>query len=102
MRNKLFPETPKSVKISTGKWVRILPDEGEGYALYDPIAELDLGRILFDTANNWIYDGDLLSVIEQEELAGAINGHEKKMDDLLERWRGDDGTAMFFPRGGTE
>jgi hypothetical protein len=83
MRNKLFDEVPKSVKISTGKWVHILPDKGAGYALYDPIAEKTLGRILFDAADNWVYDGELLTVDEQEELAGAITGHQKEMDELL-------------------
>lgn len=31
-----------------------------------------LGRILFDTKCYWIYDGDLLSVVEQEQLAKFI------------------------------
>lgn len=83
MRNKLFDELPKSVKISTGKWVQILPDKGAGYDLYDPIAEKALGRILFDAGDNWIYDGELLNIDEQEELAGAISGHQKEMDELL-------------------
>jgi hypothetical protein len=83
MRNKLFDDLPKSVKISTGKWVQISPDTGAGYDLYDPIDERPLGRILFDAADNWIYDGEVLTVGEQEELAGAITGHQKEMDALV-------------------
>jgi hypothetical protein len=83
MKNKLFDDLPKSVKTGTGKWVHIFPDTGAGYDLYDPIAEKELGRILFDAADNWIYDGELLTVGDQEELAGAISGHHKEMDELL-------------------
>jgi hypothetical protein len=42
-----------------------------------------IGRILFDSEDNWIYDGTLLSVEEQEELAGSITGHQQEMDKLL-------------------
>ena len=64
-------------------WVRILPDAGEGYRLYDPLAEAELGRILFDAADHWIHDGELLTVDEQVEIAGAISGHEMDMLKLL-------------------
>jgi len=84
MRNKLFDDLPKSVKTSTGKWVHIFPDTGAGYDLYDPIGEKAFGRILFDDQDNWIYDGEVLSVEEQEELAGAITGHQKEMEELLQ------------------
>ena len=83
MKNQLSPEVPKSVKLSTGRWVHILPDTGEGYRVYDPIAELDLGRILFDAQEHWIYDGELLTIPEQEEIAGAITGHQQEMAALL-------------------
>jgi hypothetical protein len=83
MKNKLFDDLPKSVKTGTGKWVHIFPDKGAGHDLYVPIAEKALGRILFDAADNWIYDGELLTVSDQEELAGAISGHHKEMDELL-------------------
>ncbi len=83
MRNKIYPDMPKTVKTGTGKWVRIFPDEGKGYRLYDPLAEAELGRILFDAADHWIYDGELLTIGDQEEIAGAIDGHEKEMDQLL-------------------
>ena len=89
MKNKLFVDLPKSVKLSTGKWVHIFPDSGEGYRLYDPIAEAELGRILFDVADHWIYDDNVLCVDEQEELAGAINGHQKEMDQLLKSLKND-------------
>jgi hypothetical protein len=83
MRNKLFDDLPKSLKTSLGKWLHILPDTGDGYRLYDPIAEMEMGRILFDERNNWIYDGELLAIDEQEEVAGAINGHQKEMDEFV-------------------
>ena len=83
MRSKLFAEKPKTTKISTKKWVRILPDQGDGYRLYDPLEELFMGRILFDRDDNWIYDGSFLSVNEQEEVAGLITGYQKEMDQLL-------------------
>jgi hypothetical protein len=93
MRNKLFDDLPKSVKVSSGKWVQILPDKGEGYALYNPLTEKELGRLLFDASDNWVYDGDVLTVDEQEELAGKIAGHQKEMDELLNTLKEDNGTA---------
>lgn len=83
MRNKIYPEVPKTVKARSERWVRIFPDSGEGYRLYDPLNELELGRILFDAKDNWIYDGEKLSVDEQEEIAGSISGHAREMDQLL-------------------
>jgi hypothetical protein len=41
-----------------------------------------MGRILFDEADHWIYDGELLGY-EQEEVAGAIHGHQKEMEELV-------------------
>ena len=89
MRNKLFDNLPKTVKLSTGKWLYVSPDTGEGYALYDPLAEQKMGRILFDDSDHWIYDGELLSVGEQEEVAGAINGHEQEMNNLIATLKND-------------
>ncbi|MEZ2334760.1 hypothetical protein AB6735_03960 [Mucilaginibacter sp. RCC_168] len=83
MRNKITPNIPKTFKISTERWVRIFPDEGERYRLYDPMDEIELGCILFDVNGFWIYEGELLSVAEQEEVAGFIAGYEKEMDELL-------------------
>ena len=83
MRSKLFEEQPKTAHISTERWVRILPDQGEGYRLFDAMEGRDIGRILFDAEDNWIYDGNVLDVYEQEEIAGSISGHQKEMDQLL-------------------
>jgi hypothetical protein len=83
MKDKLLGELPKSLKTSTGKWLYISPDLGDGYGLYDPIAEKKMGRILFDESDHWIYDGELLTIDEQEEVAGAIHGHQKEMDELI-------------------
>jgi len=63
--------------------VRILPDNGEGYLLYDILREIFIGRILFDADDNWIYDGELLTVKEQEDAAGFISGNHKEMDKLI-------------------
>jgi hypothetical protein len=90
MKNKLFDDLPKSLRLSTGKWAHIFPDEGAGYLLFDPIAEIELGHILFAAADHWIYDGELLLVDEQEELAGAITGHQQEMDALLRSLHNDE------------
>ncbi|WPU99203.1 hypothetical protein SNE26_24630 [Mucilaginibacter sp. cycad4] len=83
MRSKLFEEQPEMAKTNTERWIRVLPDKGDGYQLYDALAELFIGRILFDQNDNWIYDGNELSVDEQEELAGFITGHQREMEQLL-------------------
>jgi hypothetical protein len=83
MRNKLFTEKPKTMQTTAGRWLRILPDSGEGCLLYDALEEQECGRILFDAAGNWIYDGDALSVEEQEEVAGAIGGYHLEMENLF-------------------
>jgi hypothetical protein len=83
MRNKIFPDVPKTIKTSAERWLYIFPDEGEGYRLHDPVREEAAGRILFDDADNWVYDGGVLTVSEQEEVAGKITGHQKEMDELL-------------------
>lgn len=83
MKKKLFDDLPKSLKLSSGVWLHIFPDGGEGYRLYDPLEGKEMGRILFDRADHWIYEGDLLGVDEQEEAAGAISGYQKEMDELF-------------------
>jgi hypothetical protein len=88
MRSKLFTERPKTMQISSDRWVRILPEDGQGYRLYDPLGELELGRILFDAADNWIYDGEVLDIGEQEGIAGFISGNHKEMNELLNQIRG--------------
>jgi hypothetical protein len=35
-----------------------------------------LGRILFDDDGHWIYDGDLLSLMEQEQIGDFISTYE--------------------------
>jgi hypothetical protein len=42
------------------------------YNLYMAFEEDFLGRILFDDAGYWIYDGDELTVSEQEQLGKWI------------------------------
>jgi hypothetical protein len=83
MKSQLFPEVTKTAKTSAGRWVRIFPNDGEGYHLYDAMAEAWIGRILIDSKDNWIYDGEKLSLTEQEELAGNITGNHKEMEELL-------------------
>lgn len=83
MRSKLFNDRPETTQTGSERWVRIFPDSGEGHRLYDPLAEKELGRILFDAADNWIYDGQLLNVYEQEDVAGFITGHRQEMELLM-------------------
>ncbi|HZZ74608.1 MAG TPA: hypothetical protein VFE04_01725 [Puia sp.] len=84
MRKKLFDDLPKSLKLRSGIWIHIFPGSGEGYRLFDPLEGTEMGRILFDEEGDWIYDGDLLGVEEQEEAAGAISGYQKEMNYLLD------------------
>ena len=44
------------------------------YSLYSAFDEKPdyLGRILFDAQNYWIYDGDIFTIAEQEQLAKFI------------------------------
>ena len=79
----MFDDKAETVKITSERWVRILPDKGSGYHLFDLLQEEDLGRILFDDADNWIYDGQLLTINEQEEVAGLICGHQHEMEELI-------------------
>ena len=74
---------PNRLKLSSGTWLHIFPDQGEGYRLLDPLEGKEMGGILFDKSENWIYDGDFLEVAEQEEAAGAISGYQKEMNELL-------------------
>jgi hypothetical protein len=83
MKSKLFEERPETAKTSAKRWVRIFPDRGEGYQLYDALQERIIGRILFDAEGNWIYDGTVLNIEEQEEVAGFINVNQKEMNNLI-------------------
>jgi hypothetical protein len=66
-------------KKGPGQIVRVVPDlENNGtvlayklYTAYDEHPD-DLGRILFDAQGYWIYDGEILSIAEQEQLAKFI------------------------------
>jgi hypothetical protein len=84
MKSKLFSESVKTEQLASEKWIRIFPDTGKGYRLYDPLNDNELGRILVDHDENWIYDGDRLSIDEQEDIAASILGYGKEMERLLE------------------
>jgi hypothetical protein len=83
MKSRLFEEKPKTAKTSAERWVRIFPDQGDGYQLYDALQERNIGRVLFDPNGNWIYDGTVLNIREQEDVAGFISGYQKEMNDLI-------------------
>lgn len=83
MKSKLFEEKPETAKTSAERWVRIFPDRGEGYQLYDALQERNIGRVLFDADGHWIYDGSALSIEEQEDIAGFISGNQKEMNELI-------------------
>jgi hypothetical protein len=83
MKSQLFEECPKTLKTSVGRWVRILPSPGSGYSLHDLVHGTGLGRMLVDERGNWIYDGNVPDIEEQEEVAGQITGHQKEMNGLL-------------------
>jgi len=65
-------------KAGPDEVVKIIPAaEVDGrvfcYELYVAFDQADyLGRILFDVQGYWIYDGEALSVTEQEQLARFI------------------------------
>lgn len=58
--------------------VRVIPDteftRGRCYYLYTAFENdpEELGRILFDAQGYWVYDGNLLTVAEQEQVARFI------------------------------
>ena len=83
MKKLIYDGTPKSLKLSTGRWLQIAPHIGGGHALYDPMEEQEMGRILMDEQEQWIYDGTALTVKESEEVADAIKRHEPEMSALL-------------------
>ena len=77
----LTDEAKAWVKRNNGpdEIVRVLPDKeykGAGlcYQLYTAFDDNPdhLGRILFDLKGYWIYDGDILTIDEQEQLAKFI------------------------------
>jgi len=60
--------------------IRVIPAENayDLYTAFDSHPD-HLGRILFDTEGYWIYDGDVLSVNEQEQLARFITGYTERL-----------------------
>ncbi|QEM09167.1 hypothetical protein [Mucilaginibacter rubeus] len=83
MTSKLFDDKVVRAKTRSERWIQLVPDTTGGYWLYEPLPELKLGRLLFDQEDNWIYDGDLLNVSEQEDVAAVITGCQREMDELL-------------------
>ena len=93
--NKTYLMSPAKAwvkrKAGPDEIVRVVPDMEENgivlcYRLYVAYGYMKdnlpdeknpdyLGRILFDTNGYWIYDGDELSVTEQEQLAKFICGY---------------------------
>jgi hypothetical protein len=78
---ELAKEAKAWVKRKSGpdEIVRVVPDMENkskvlSYGLYTAFDEKPdyLGRILFDAQNYWIYDGETLTIAEQEQLAKFI------------------------------
>jgi hypothetical protein len=66
--------------------IRVVPDHFhpkavQCYRLYTAFDEEpdELGCILFDTQGYWIYDGSLLSIGEQEQLADFIINYVERL-----------------------
>jgi hypothetical protein len=87
MRSKLFKESTINVKTASGRWVRIVPETTSSYQLFEPLYEQELGKLLFDQEDNWIYDGQLLDVSEQEDVAAVLTGCQREMDELLKSFK---------------
>lgn len=83
MKSRWFNEKPKTIQTSAGRWIRIMPDEGNGYLLFDLTSGRQAGRIMVDEQNYWVYDGSILGLDEQDEVAGQIVGYQIQMDQLL-------------------
>jgi len=85
---ELISEAKAWVKRLNGpdEIIRVIRDPEEGaavlsYSLYTAFEENPdyLGRILFDAQNYWIYDGETLSIAEQEQVARFIIGYVEKI-----------------------
>jgi len=81
MNTELIREAKAWVKRKSGpdEIIRIIPDIENGgrvlsYELYTAFDQNPdyLGRILFDLKGYWIYDGEILTVTEQEQVAKFI------------------------------
>ncbi|WP_259065029.1 hypothetical protein HDF24_00355 [Mucilaginibacter sp. X4EP1] len=57
----------------------LLGEREDDYDLPDDQNPDYLGRILFDDDGNWIYDGDTISIMEQEQLANFLINYEDDM-----------------------
>ncbi|WP_461451354.1 hypothetical protein [Mucilaginibacter sp.] len=74
----LFKEAKAWVKRKHGpdEVVKIIPLTDGAIIAYELYVAYDnpgyLGRILFDSKGYWIYDGDVFTVAEQEQLARFI------------------------------
>jgi len=66
--------------------LQVIPDtdwKGKGlsydlFTAYEPKPEY-LGRILFDDEGYWIYDGDVLTIAEEEQVARFIINYVDKL-----------------------
>lgn len=85
---ELLKEAKAWVKRTNGpdEIIRIVPDEpnryaASSYSLYTAFDENPdhLGRILFDADGYWIYDGEILAVAEQEQLARFIINYAERI-----------------------
>ncbi|MBD1384652.1 hypothetical protein IDJ75_05120 [Mucilaginibacter rigui] len=86
--NYLTQEAKAFVKRKGGpdEVIRVVPDHqhrgaSQCYQLYTAFEEMpdNLGRILFDEQGYWIYDGDQLSIAEQEQLADFIINYVERL-----------------------
>jgi len=74
----LFKEAKAWVKRKHGpdEVVKIMPLTNGDIIAYELYVAYDtpdyLGRILFDTQGYWIYDGNIFTIAEQEQLARFI------------------------------
>ena len=73
-------------KNGPGEVIRVLPESaapcpGQCYRLYTAFEDKPdyLGRILFDAQGYWIYDGDILAIAEQEQVADFIVNYVERM-----------------------
>lgn len=68
------PDEVVSIRLDAG-----CKDAALVFRLYSAYEETPdyLGRILFDTQGFWIYDGDILTISEQEQLAKFIINYQE-------------------------
>jgi hypothetical protein len=85
---KLINEAKAWVQRQSGpdEIIRVVPDLENSRAVlsYNLYTAFDdnpdyLGRILFDTQGYWIYDGEVLSIAEQEQVARFIINYVEKL-----------------------